>query len=522
MPRSSQDDRSAAHRGPLSVRTRTGRLLAGTVAATVVAAGLTLVDSTSASAAAPISQATGRYLSGSIAGTNLDTIAGIEGESATNPADPGPNKNSLNAELLNKAIQLPFKDGLQLPGLGAIELGAVSQYAAANGDGSALGASGTVDSNGGIGVGGSNGVPKGGATIDLAGLPGAKAVSDALGDLKLTIGAVSARATQVKNGSTQADPSASCVTKPYNRVSDPSQAGQYEIAGLTIDLTSNALNSLGAQLFPKLGSAIQALETAIDSALQGVVTIEGLPDASSLAKALSGSAADGSITLSLTGGVHIDLAGLLAYLGLDLNKLCPNTSLLPYLATALATELPKALVDVVSQLGSGLTDALGKIVVKVGGVPIALSQITDQLKAGQAQLTDALTTAGKQLNTAALQPLIVALTKNLLNVVVNGQQESGGKFTETALALKILPSANGVVLDLASASVGPSSAAPTTPPASTTPASPHPSTQIPTGVNAGAADHGGTPVAPIVLLIIAVLMAGAGAMAWRVRGRHLT
>lgn len=103
--------------------------------------------------------------------------------------------------------------------------------------------------------------------------------------------------------------------------------------------------------------------------------------------------------------------------------------------------------------------------------------------------------------------------------------------------LAAAPSGSGILtLALANAAVGPSfaPAAPTSPapPASSTPAPPAtsappaseppttPDTNIPTGVDAGKAIHG-SPLAPVILLLAGLLMAGAGAVAYRFRmGRH--
>src|SRR4051812_40228302 len=160
--------------------------------------------------------ASGRFLSGTIAGNNLDVLAGIEGESATNPHG-GPrvvNKNSLKAELLDKAIEIPLQDGLQLPGLNVLHLGAVAQYAEANPTGKAIGAAGAVADNGGIGVGGTNGVPAD-ATLALSGLGGKDLA--ALLNVKAIVGAISAHAQQAPGA-------------------HGAQRGTYEIAGLRLEI----------------------------------------------------------------------------------------------------------------------------------------------------------------------------------------------------------------------------------------------------------------------------------------------
>lgn len=536
-------------------------LVAAGTAAVVTAGAIASAGGGSAGASTPISQSTGRFLSGSIAGTSLDVLAGIGGERAAVPGNSGPNTNSLNVELLNNAIQLPFQKGLQLPGLGAITLGAVSQYASAHGDGSGLGASGAVDSNGGIGVGGSGGIPTGGATIDLAGLTGAKAATDALGDVKVTIGAVSARASQVASGKTQADPNASCVTGPYSRIGGKDQAGSYNVAGLTIDLKSPLVAQVGQLLISTLGTVLNAAQTLIKALPGGLITITGFPTTADLTNDLSVSLANGSITASLAdGSLHVDLAKLLGTLGLDLNKLCPNTSLLPYVATAL-TKLPSALGGILGDVVTKLNSALGQTAVSIaGGPPLSLGVLLNVVKPAIDQLTTAIGSLTKQLDLSALQPLIDALTKDLLDIVVNAQSESGGTLSVTALQVEVLPGGAGtlptvpiptlpgpaaarelklvsavrplaaapsssavVQLSLANATVGPNSVAPPPSSSSAPPSSSSsvPPTTIPTGVPAGQATRHDTSVGPltIVLLLLALTFAGGGVVAFRMRGR---
>lgn len=487
------------------------RLVALATATAVVGTACVLASAPAAGAATILSQSTGRFLSGTAGDQSLDAVASINGESATNPGDPGPNANSLDATLLGK-VNLPIGNALHLPGPGGIQFGAVAQYAKANADGSALGASGAIDSNGGISVGASNGVPKGGATIDLSGLPGASALTDALGNLKLTVGAVSAQAKQAARGGSLPDHAASCVNPPYSRVSNSDQAGRYDVAGLSIDATSNALATAGTTLLTTLGTGLDTVKTALNALGGGPIVISGLPTAASLEKITTVTLNHGAITASLTdGALHIDVAALLKDLGLDLNELCPNTSLLPYVGTALA-KLPAAISALLASLSTNAVTELGNITVTVAGQPVSAADVLTAIAAGQGQITDAFTTATTALNTQALQPLFDALTKNLLNIVANGQAEAAGKFTESALTLRLGQGATtSAEIVLAKASVGPGA----TPPTPTV----APTTAIPTAVPAGQAEHGSpmSPLAPIALLLL--LLTGAGAFVLRTRTR---
>jgi len=46
-------------------------------------------------------------------------------------------------------------------------------------------------------------------------------------------------------------------------------------------------------------------------------------------------------------------------------------------------------------------------------------------------------------------------------------------------------------------------------------------TNIPTGVPAGFAKPAGSPDLPLILLVVGLLMASGGAVAWKFRGKHV-
>ena len=148
-------------------RARTVRRTVAVLAA-LTAAGVAVAFAPAASAApTPVSQATGRFLSGSIGGTDLDKLVAVKGENAANTGGSAvTNQHSLNATLLNAQL-LNLPNGIQLPGGGVIKLGAVNQYAQANNTGGAHGASGAVTNSGAIGLGEQNGSPQDDASIDL-------------------------------------------------------------------------------------------------------------------------------------------------------------------------------------------------------------------------------------------------------------------------------------------------------------------------------------------------------------------
>jgi hypothetical protein len=211
---------ATGRRGPiLDARTirRCTAFLATGLAVGIAVAMLPGVGATASPA--PVSQATGRFLSGSIGGTDLDNVIAVHGESAVNTGGaPVTHQHSLSASLLSQQlVNLP--DGLQFPAGGVLELGGANQYANANPDGSANGASGAVTNSGAIGLGG--GASQSDATLDLA---GASDLASLFGDVKATVGALAATAHQADG-------------------KDGAQSGSYELGSLDLELTSPALAS---------------------------------------------------------------------------------------------------------------------------------------------------------------------------------------------------------------------------------------------------------------------------------------
>ena len=416
-------------------RRRAARFTAAALTVGVAVAAMVSSGGGAAGAATPISQSEGRFLTGTAAGQSFDSVAALNGETAKYPGNPGPNQNNLSGSVLGQALASPLGN-ISVPFPGGVTFGAVGQFAQANKDGSASASSGLIGSNGAINIGGSGNSDL--ATIDLANLPGASSLTSLLGDLRLTVGAVSGRAQQAAFGKKLADPSVGCTGGTYKRVSASNQAGSYQFANLTLSATSPLLSSLGTAVTTALSTAITGFSTAANLIPGGLVTITGLPTADQVKGDFTVSLAGGGITASLTdGSVTIDLAKILASDGLDINNLCPNTSLLPYLADALSG-LPAAIDGLVTDLTDTLKTSLGTVVVKVAGVPLSLTQLTDLITPVAATLATGLGTITTALDTA-LRPAVDALSTNLLDLTANAQNESGGTFTEAALMLTLIP-----------------------------------------------------------------------------------
>lgn len=586
MSRTSQGSVAVPHGAALSARSRTGRLLAGAVAATVVAGGLTLVDSTSAVAATaaapstskPLAQSVGNFLDATLGGNTLDSIAKLKYATARAPGAQSV-QNPLDATVLN-AIDLPLTGALQLgAGQKALQLGAVNQIAKANVDGSSLGASGAVSNSGGVSIGGDNNAYPANAMINLSAaalssnspipVPGGGSAS-ALGGVTANIGAVAATASTPKGV-------------------DKGSSTSYQIASLNLKIGSPLLGRVLSNVLAAVTNGLSTVVTSLTSAIGQLAPLPpdcSLTSPTAITKPIS--LEGGAMVIDPTNAsITIDLEALLKVLGLDLNKMPANTDLLAYLLAYLADPngLNKGVQGIVNGLTGPLQDQFTACSAALNAIPALgpiLSKLAPLLTQGQKSLEDAITGLVSQIAGAAgvnpLAPLADVLQK-LLDIGVNVQPNGPagpknaaytdhlaatpkqgtpvvpGQTVERAIEINVaaaagsglpgLPSIPGLgslpipsafakpvdaapaansgilTLALANAAAGPSSAA-AAPPASTTPASPQPPNRIPTGVPAGMSDHGGTPLAPVVLLIVAVLTAGAGAVSWRVRGRHLS
>lgn len=408
----------------------------------VAGIGIAMIPGGGAGASpAPVSQASGRFLSGEIGGSDLDNLVAVKGDSAVNTGGASvTHQHSLSASLLSQQL-LNLPDGLQLPGGGVLHLGAANQYAQANADGSAHGASGAVTNSGAVALGG-GGAPQSDATLDLAGASG---LADLLGDVKASVGALAAKADQKagKNGA---------------------QSGDYELASLKLELSSPALaNAIkllsgGSSQVPGLSDLISTLAGAglPIGALEAVGTNSSV-DALKQALASLGDVnfGDGAITGSLTQGkLTIDVAKLIkSTLNLDLNNLPPNTHLIPYIAEA----LPKALRNGLTQLGEQLTVAFNKLNLTGSPLPIGSSEAAKALKMLLAPLTEALSSGADSLSSTLFVPMAKQL-QQLIDLVANVQEKSQGTFTERALRIDLVGDP-AVRLNLATASVGPGTGA---------------------------------------------------------------
>ncbi|WP_375501886.1 choice-of-anchor G family protein [uncultured Jatrophihabitans sp.] len=298
----------------------------GVAAATIVGSG----GGAAAAATAPKAQSVGRFLDGSAGGMAIESIADLVDARAK--AAPNTSvRNPLEAKVLGQA-DVPIGNALQLPGGGALNLGAANQLANAKTDGSAMGASGALLNSGGASVGGDNAAYPADAKVNLSSalvgsvpipalstssLPGLPSVPGlpagsttnlaALGGITADLGAVVAIAQTAKGGE---------ATTPESGIADLKLAiGSPALGGLLAQLKAllspSVLNTLlGSQANTgALATLLQSLTTAPVSipGLPGLPSLPGLPDLPGTGGILSGTT--GGLTGGTTGGTTGGLTG---------------------------------------------------------------------------------------------------------------------------------------------------------------------------------------------------------------------
>lgn len=493
-------------------------------------------------ASAPQAQSVGNFLDAAVGGDPIDRLAKLEYARATSPGTQS-TQNPLHATVLN-ALELPLTGALQLPNLAGITLGAVNQVAVARPNGSSYGGSGAVANSGGVSVGGNNGAFPAGASIDLcsSALTGGKCGSkpaDALGALKLNVGAVSGLAQ---------------TPKGYGKAGST----KYRIAGLDLQLGSPQLGALLGNLTNQLNTLL----APVTGALGPISTQLGnlFPKGCSLVP--------GSLdpTLELAGGavqlnvsqatITVDVQALLEAAHLDLNDLPANTDLVKWLVDHLSDILTDGIGGIVNGLLGTLKTTVDTCLTALGPLADGLGQLLTTLQGAVTTLTGNLADVLTPI-TDAIAPLLDALS-GLVDIGVNVQPNGpAGTFTTgldatpkqgtavvagqtivRAIEIDVLSAGNVnlpavqrkaaarkaadplVALALGNAAAGPSTApAPTTSAPAPSPSTSVPATNVPTGVPAGQGRTPGTPVLPIALLALAGLFAAGGAVAFRFRGR---
>jgi len=332
-----------------SIKNHPIRRTAGIVTAVGLGAAFAFAGALPANAASVTtktgSYAEGQFLSGTIAGIDLDQIVALQSAEARNDGSSGTKevRDPLSAAVL-QTIKLNVPGGVQLDLGDVVEAGALSQYAQAKADGSSLGASGAVSNDGAIGAG-TQGAGGGTTSVDLDSLL-SSGFDSILADLRLDVEAVAAQA----NGSTEA------------------VSGKYSLAGLKLKFTSPAL----ANVSGKVGAAVDdvttdlngltgpngSLTNSVNGLLVSLNPVLNALGSSATANAtittdlkapltplLTGTYKTEGVTLDLaTGGVVVDLEKLA---GGSLNSKAPNTEVL---SDAVVNEILNALTDQIASI----------------------------------------------------------------------------------------------------------------------------------------------------------------------------
>jgi hypothetical protein len=423
------------------------------------------------------SYSAGRFLTGSIGGTNLDALAQLRGVNATNPGNPGANKNPLDLTVLS-ALPINIPGGLNLNLANFLSpsgnAGAIAQYAAAPSTNQATGASGLVNDQGAV-LAPNSSTPPANARVTL--LNGPLGAANNLADVNLLVGALSS-STTAKSGSPSRDyqiaglgldlrvPVLGTLIGGLTTAGNPLGAPNVDditvslasvctaVSG-TLNVTTTALlatlrqlnlgaiaDLLDAVLNPpaplpaigslnlcdtaSLGTTIPGLDTALDELVS--VQVKGLGGLLDGLKDVSG---DG-ITVDLTGAdagrITIDLEKILAAAGTNLNDLPPNADILSFLTSNLVSGKIKALVDsVTANIAAKVADVDLEVTVVNQKIPLTLGQLTDPVSSGLVTLLNGVSTALTAIG-SGLDPALAQLVPNLQQLVkLTGNNQSTSK-----------------------------------------------------------------------------------------------
>jgi hypothetical protein len=512
-------------------------------------------------------QSVGRFLDGSAGGQPIQSIVDLKDARATAPGTQS-TQNPLEADLGGQ-VPVDLTGKLQLPSNGLGEFGAVNQVAVAKTDGYSYGASGAVSNSGGVSVGGNNSKYPSSASITLDAtsfqdsspvtIPGGgDSTAAALGGLTASVTGVAALAKTKVGGD--------AVTPVYS------------IADLTLGLQSPLVGQLLGQV---TGALSTGLGTLLTTATGGQVTLPAACTFAAFSSEISLEGGAVTIDPT-TGAITISVAGLLDQAGLDLNNLPANTDLLSYILNYLSSPsgLAQSLSDLIGGLtGTGNTflakfTACGTAITGDSSLANLATALTSQLNTAktsfQTQVTSTVNGLASQAGASPLAPLADGIA-NVLDIGVNIESGPGkaadnkdapytsklkatpdqatavvkGQTLVRAIEIDILNAAQqaptpnsashrqiagkavagrplaqaaagdpAAVLALANAAVGPSAAA-----APTTAATTAAGSDLPTGVPAGqGTPHHGTPILPLLLVLLGVVLAGGATVVVRKRG----
>jgi hypothetical protein len=309
-----------------------------------------------------VSWAQAQFLSGSIAGSDLETVASVEPAEAWNDgSDPTmTDKDPLAVNALD-SVQVGTGDSVQVTTDG-VQAGALGQYASATADGQSFAAAGAVVDDGGVGVGDDVAMPGADATVDLSNALSGR-FSDTLTNLSLTVNAIGAQA-EADGANASGD---YVLDGAVLHMSSPSISELTEKVNTALDSVDNEIDVLDGDngaLVADINELLQGINPALNL-LGGDANVSASVDAGDLRSQvedlLEAQYGESGVTFNLeTGDVSIDLA---AAQGGDLNDLPVGTELLsaPIIDEVLGSITGKVahIADqVVEEVEGSLNDAL--------------------------------------------------------------------------------------------------------------------------------------------------------------------
>lgn len=230
-----------------TARGKLGRRIGAAITALVFGSAFALAGAGAANAAPSgpsdnyVSWAMAQFLSGSVLGANLDTVASVEPAEAWNTGDDPTmtDKDPLTVKALD-SVEVGQGDSVQVNTAG-VQAGVLGQFASASADARSYAASGAVVDDGGVGTGQDVALPGADATISLSGILGSQFAAN-LVDLDLAIKAIAAEA--------EAD--------------GENASGDYHLAGAVLELRSPAIS----ELTDKVNAALDSISGSL-GALDG-------------------------------------------------------------------------------------------------------------------------------------------------------------------------------------------------------------------------------------------------------------
>jgi hypothetical protein len=357
-----------SHKHPrTTARATLGRRIGAAITTIALGGAFSLAGAASAGAAPSdntgdhVSWAQAQFLSGSIAGVDLDTVASVEPAEAWNDGDAPTmtDKDPLAVKALD-AVTVGTGDSVQVTTDG-VQAGVLGQFASASADGRSFAAAGAVLDDGGVGVGQDVSMPGADADVDLSGAVGGQFTSTLTG-LRLSVNAIGAQA-EADGGDAEGDYTLDGAVLHF---SSPSISQLTEKVDAALDSIDNGIDLLDGDdgtLVADLNQILQRVSPSLNL-LGGNATVTATVNAGDLRgeveDLLESEYGASGVTFDLeTGVVSVDLAKLH---GGNLNNLPVGTELLssPVIGSVLSSITGKVATiadQVVDRVEAALNDA---------------------------------------------------------------------------------------------------------------------------------------------------------------------